>query len=151
MAKKMRASATAEPVGYAEVGTYLHKNPGKATVKTYTSCNEPLKVDAAVETQQIKKIRVETHVYEDKSVNQNVVYQKDVETIQLSDGETPVSGSNFKTEAATPEESTTPSSDPLSKGERMLKNMIKSNTAWMILVAAVAILAFGIGMAALFK
>jgi hypothetical protein len=29
--------------------------------------------------------------------------------------------------------------------------MIKSNTAWMILVAAVAILAFGIGMAALFK
>ena len=82
---KKTTSAVEEPTAYAEIGTYLHKNPGKATVKSYASVNEPLKVDSADETKQIKKIRVEVHVKEDTEVKGNQYYQKDVESIQLSD------------------------------------------------------------------
>ena len=79
MAKK------SEPVAFAEVGSYLHENNGQATVKTYTSVNETLKVDPALKTRQIGKVRVEMHVTEDRSVGDNQIYEKNVTMHQIRD------------------------------------------------------------------
>lgn len=142
-----------EPSGYAEVGTYLHEDEGKAKIKTYTSVNAPLKVDASERTRQVKKIRVETHVYEDKSVGDNCVYEKNVETIQVSgDGLRPSINKLKEQRYEEPEESEdfeeSEEKDSLNKGERFLKNMIKSQNAWLIFVAGVSVLALVVAVVA---
>src|SRR3990167_4114887 len=92
--KPKSTKAVEEPTAYAEIGAYLHKDGGKAKVKAYTSVNKPLQVDASEKTEQIKRLRVEMHVVEDKTVDSNSFYTKSVDAVQVSDS-SPASSSGF--------------------------------------------------------
>jgi hypothetical protein len=108
--EEKRMARKSEPVAFAEVGSYLHENQGQATVKTYTSVNETLKVDPALKTRQIGKVRVEMHVTEDRSVGDNQIYEKNVTMHQIRDnipsGTTEIGSSPAGTSAGTPGKST---------------------------------------------
>lgn len=142
------AAKTNEPSGYVEIGTYLFNNPGKSSVKTLTSVNKPLKLDTADEIKQVKKIRVETRVVEDTSVEDGKVYQKDVETIQTSgdgDSSDPSTSTNFSTGADSDD---TPVSDDF---KRWTKNIVDkcldtNNLQWVAIVAlgGIALLTLGL-------
>lgn len=63
----------------AEIGTYLHVNDGEAYVKSYTSVNEPLKVDSATLTKKVGGVRVKMLVEEDTGCKKDgSFYQKSV-------------------------------------------------------------------------
>lgn len=143
--KKTTKTATTEPKAYAEVGTYMYRNngTGKVSVKMHTSVNKPLALDDADEVLKVKKIRVETHVVEDKGLTDGVAYQKDIETIQLTDGDAPETSSSYQTGAEDPVKSADGPS-PL----QVLKNFVdniaadvrEKHTLTMILVAAALVL-----------
>ena len=95
--------ANEEPTTYAEIGIYLHKEGnGKVSVKTYTSVNKALQVDASEEALQIGKVRVEMRVTEDKNVDGNKVYEKTIDTVQVTDPKQTASNST-NTATETPE------------------------------------------------
>jgi hypothetical protein len=73
-------------LGIAEIGAYMHKNNGKVTIKQYATTNKPIKPDAAVLTERIAHKRFELHEMEDDSVNNDVVYSKDVWSEQTDKG-----------------------------------------------------------------
>jgi len=92
MKKTITNNRVEELKGYAEIGSYMYRNngTGKVSVKMHTSVNKPLELDSADEILKIKKIRVETHVIEDKNLSDGIAYQKDVETIQKTDNGAPM-------------------------------------------------------------
>src|SRR3990167_5663198 len=92
--KPKSTKAVEEPTAYAEIGAYLHKDGGKAKVKAYTSVNKPLQVDASEKTEQIKRLRVEMRVVEDKTVDSNSFYTKSVDAVQVNDS-SPASSSGL--------------------------------------------------------
>lgn len=142
----MKKSSKSEPIASCEIGSFLHENKGKATVKTYTAVNEPLKVDAADRTRQIGKVRVEMHVIESKNVVDNQIYQKDVEMFQIRDDATPsetseMSSSSVNPSGAVPKDGLTPLQvlknfvDNIAKGQRL-------HTALIVGAVAIAVAAF---------
>ena len=142
-----RTKATEEPAGYVEIGTYLFRNQGSMSVKTLSSVNSPLKLDTAEDIKQVKKIRVETRVTEDKSVTDNCVYQKNVETIQLPSGNSDPSNNSF-TSAENPF-GEVPVGDDF---KRWTKNIIDKlidakNTQWVVIGLSLVIGALGLGLA----
>lgn len=98
MAKKTGSGTTTkEPVWYGEVATYQHENAGKVMFETVNSANKEVSPTRDSERiTRLGKIRVETRVTEWKGTNDNgQVYQKDVETVQINDGNSgPTSSSN---------------------------------------------------------
>lgn len=108
-----------EPVAYAEIESVLHRNAGNAKVKTYTSVNKPVKVDSSVDAQRIGKVRVEMHVKEDRNVNGDCIYEKNISLKQIRDDGEPTSRDDYEETDCEDE----PKS-PLSKVEHCLKNMI---------------------------
>ena len=101
MVKKRNVGAVTEPSAYVEIGGYVHQNEGKATTKLYVGpINQPLKVDTAKLTKEMKKIRVTMNVEEDQSVSDGQVYQKDVWMQQddISNGNSPAT--NLRTTAS---------------------------------------------------
>lgn len=143
-----KTRAHSEPTAYAEIGAYLHKRPGKAQVKTYTSVNEPLKVDAAEETRQIKKVRVEVHVKEDKGVKDGQVYQKDVDTVQISDGgdSEPTTSLMDDLFGGSPDGST---GDDFKKWTKNIVDKLidAKNLQWVAIGAALTVAALALGLA----
>lgn len=93
--KKSTGNTTSEPVWYGEVATYRHENPGKVTFETVSTANEDVMPSHDSERiTRLGKVRVETRVTEWKGTDENgKVYQKDVETVQLSDSDAPTSTS----------------------------------------------------------
>ena len=146
----MKKTSVEEPTAYAEIGTYLHRDNSKAKVKSYVSCNEPLKVDSAMDTKQIQKLRVEVHVKEDTSVKGNQFYEKDVETLQISNG-----GESQPTTETSSNEMPNPNVEPSDLGEdfkKWTKNIIDklkdSEVIQYALITAVGIVsALALGMA----
>jgi hypothetical protein len=152
MSNGKKTNITDEGVSRVEIGGYTHQYPGKVVTKMYVSdVNKPLVVDDADVTKKLKRFAVEMRVVEDKTPSQNVVYTKVAEMEQIMDGDSPTARGTTSTTRTTeaPEAEAPVGTDPLSKGERFLKNMIKTNTAWLLLIAGVAILALVVGAVAL--
>lgn len=143
-----KKTVTEEPTAYAEIGTYLHRSEGKAKVKSYVSCNEPLKVDSAVDTKQIQKLRVEVHVKEDTGVKDNQFYEKDVETIQITNGGDIQPTTENSSE---PLYNEIPSPDGLSP-LKVLKNFVdkikeEQTMMWVVVGVSLVLGALGLGLA----
>lgn len=150
MAKQM---PTKERVAYTEIGGFLHENAGRATVKTYTSVNEPLRVDAAEKTRQIGRVRVEMHVVEDKSVGDNQIYQKDVFMQQIRDNMVP-SGTTESGSSDMPsyENGEKKSNDDLPAWGKVLKNFVdkiadSQKMQWVMMIGIAIIAAAGLVIA----
>lgn len=87
MAKEQTKTAVREWSNTAEIGTFLHINKGEAYTKSYTSVNEPLKVDTAEQTRKVGHVRVHMHVEEDTGVKSDgSFYTKTVWNEQERDG-----------------------------------------------------------------
>jgi len=141
-------TAVSEPAGYAEVGTYMYRNggTGKVSVKMHTSVNKPLALDDADEVLKVKKIRVETHVFEDKGLADGVAYTKDIETIQITDGVAPTSTSSKTTSEGKDEPGYDSATD--SKWNKNLhdENLRDKSKLWMTLVIVGGIAALTLGL-----
>ena len=129
MAKKVKGTSgpVNEATAYAEIGGYLYENEGKATVKMHTSVNESLKLDDAVKATRIKKVRVEMNVIEDKSVQGNQIYQKDVSMTQIVDDNNPTTTAQNSYSTGAPVDAN--QSDPNNQGQgpsglQVLKNFV---------------------------
>ena len=149
----MRNTRKSEPVSYAEVGAFLHEHDGgSATVKTYTSVNEGLKVDAATRTQQIGKVRVEMHVFEDKSVKDGQIYEKGIFMKQIRDnfesnGTLPMAGSE-QTSNQPGAENQSGELTPLKVLKNFVDNIAADNrTQWIIICLAILLGAAAITIA----
>lgn len=140
---------------YAEIGTFMHVNDGEAYVKSYTSANEPLRVDSAQHTQKVGGVKVKMLVEEDNSCKKDgSFYKKTVWNEQLRDNaSSPTTG--YGTHSInTNGQPTTDNKDGLTPLQ-VLKNFVDNIAAdvrqhtWLIvLTAIVAAVALGI---ALFK
>jgi len=88
------ARKTTEPVAYTETVHYQYENGGEVINTLETSVNKPCTPSKDAEKiTRVAKIRVETHVFEDKSVEENKVYEKKIKTLQIRDDVTaPSSG-----------------------------------------------------------
>lgn len=76
---------------FAEIGAFLHRNDGEAYVQTYTSVNEPIKIEGSKDAEMITKVRVNIDVEEDRGVqrrNGGGFYAKRVEASQVRDDNT---------------------------------------------------------------
>lgn len=148
-----------EGTAFVEIGGYVHQDPGEARVRMYVSdVNKPLVTEDAELTKRLKKVKVSMKVEEDTSVAAGQVYAKDCRMWQDEDpaespkGTTSTSKSVVGPTTAAGGDPVVPSGDdPLNKGERFLKNMIKNTNAWLLLTAAVAIVALAVAAAALFR
>ena len=141
-----RTKAVDEPVSYAKVGMFLHENGGKAKIKTYTSINENLKVDSADRTRKVGEVTVEMHVREDKSVIGNQIYEKNVDSVQVTGSGDP---SNETSTSAESPFGDTPVGDDF---KRWTKNIIDKlidakNTQWVVIGLSLVIGALGLGIA----
>ena len=143
--KPKSTKAIEEPTAYAEIGAYLHKDGGKAKVKAYTSVNKPLQVDASEKTEQIKRLRVEMHVVEDKTVDSNSFYTKSVDAVQVSDS-SPASSSGFS-ESDYPNTNAGESKESPS-GLQVLKNFVDNIASDLRLWKVVTICAGAVGLVA---
>lgn len=145
----MKSTRRSEPVSYAEVGAFLHEHDGgSATVKTYTSVNEGLKVDAATRTQQIGKVRVEMHVFEDKSVKDGQIYEKGIFMKQIRDnfvgnGTQPISGSEQIYNQPTGAENQSGELTPLKVLKNFVDNIASSQRLMWGIIVGLAIIAGG--------
>lgn len=75
---KLRESET-----FVEIAGYLYKDPGRARAALHVGdVNKVLHPDEAEEITRMKKVRVTMNVSEDRSVQKNKVYEKDIEMIQ---------------------------------------------------------------------
>lgn len=102
-----------EPVSYTEIATYRHQNPGKVSIETVSSVNEPVHPSkGSQEITQVSKVRVETHVKEWKGVSNEKVYQKDYETIQTSMDSGNIPSSSFNKTYDNPEQPEKKGSEP---------------------------------------
>lgn len=140
-----------EPTAYAEIGGYMYETEGNAKVKLQTSVNKPLKLDDADRVTKINKVRVEMHVSEDKSVQDNQVYEKDIKMKQISNNGDASDGTNFD-EDSTPSKS----NGGLENSAVYLKNMIDNVLArldtertgfWIAIIATALVAAFALGLA----
>ena len=144
---------TNEPVSYTEIGTYLHKTPGQARVKTYTSVNKPLQVDDADITEKVQKLRVEVHVKEDKIPTGSSIYEKTVDAIQISDS-TPMSNSTelgkpFTTNSVPGSSSSSDGPSELQVLKNFVDNIAQDLRIWKVIAicaGAVAIAGFVIAV-----
>ena len=157
-----------EPSWYAEIGQVLSANKGEVETGLYFSANEPLRVPRAEMSKLVGKLRVETRVFEDKSVTGNRAYNKKVNSKQINyskgepayDSETPQPNENILTEklgnilSDDPAERALPPSDSLRERleteMKWTKNIIDKildrqnlQTGGLIVLAIVAALALG--------
>jgi hypothetical protein len=145
-----------EPTAYAEIGGYMYENQGQAKVKMQTSVNKPLKLDDADRVTKINKVRVEMHVTEDKSVQENQVYEKDIRMKQTTDEGQPMHGTAYEQQSDAPIQSASnPAPDDF---KTWTKNIIDNILArldserlayWIVIVAVALIAAFALGLAVL--
>jgi hypothetical protein len=149
----MKPNRIKEPVAYAMCGSFLHENNGgRASVKTYTSVNEPLKIDAADSTKKIGSIKVSMHVEEDKSVyssgNQGQIYEKNISIKQTSDA--PISGTTNVEGSEQPyNQQTTDTTTP--NGLQVLKNFVDELSAnQRLIIGSIFVLAVLVGAAFVF-
>jgi len=82
----MAAKRTTEPVAFTETVHYQYENGGEVVNTLETSVNRPCTPGRDAEKiTRVAKVRVETHVVEDKSVENGVVYAKSIKTHQIRD------------------------------------------------------------------
>lgn len=108
---------------FAEIAAALHRNDGEAYVQTYTSVNEPVRVEASKAADLISKVRVTMHVEEDRGVQRSAnggFYRKDVTVTQERDDQVEKTNTPAKSGyvATPPMPTAQPTSGPDLGGER---------------------------------
>lgn len=125
-----------EPSASVEIGGYAHLDAGRVKTKLYVSdVNQPLKIDAAELTKQMKKIRVTMNVEEDKSVSGDCVYEKDVYMIQeSSDGYSTPGQMTSQSDGTPMPEGTNEDPSPLKVLKNFVDNIASDNrTQWVLI------------------
>lgn len=107
---------------YGKIGVFLRKDQGKASIDMVTSVNEPLKVETSDEIQKIDEVTVKVHVFEDKGVHGNRVYQKTVLAEQYRENGEPAQTSTKTSTSADPKFNSFGGDSPMDKTD-YLKNM----------------------------
>lgn len=143
----------------AEIATFLHVNEGEAYTKSYTSVNEPLKVDSSKLVKKVGGVKVHMLVEEDMNVkNDGSFYEKRVWNEQERDNtnsrsEPYQSEKNYINNPNNNSNQQSACSDGLSPLQ-VLKNFVDNiaadnRTQWMVIAAALILAAGAIGIAIL--
>jgi len=114
-----------EPVAKVRFEGHLHQNDGgQAYTKNYVAVNRNPRVDSADKSQKVYGITVETHIKEDKTIqDDDSYYCKELKTIQTKD-----SDNNRQNDGYSHSEQPTPAYNKVADGKGMdkadyLKNM----------------------------
>jgi len=137
-----------ESEAFVDIGGYVYHNEGNAKVKMHIGeVNKPLKPDDATKTQRLKKIRVYMGVEEDKSVQGNQVYEKDINMWQEQDGTDGKPRSTAYENDVTPDSEESQNNNSAPSGLQVLKNFVdkikdEQLAMWIVII--------GIGLLAIY-
>lgn len=141
----------------AEIATFLHVNDGEAYTKSYTSVNEPLKIDGSKLTKKVGGVKVHMLVEEDMNVKSDgSFYEKRVWNEQERDNSSSKSEpyQSEKSYINSPNNSQQSGSNDGLSPLQVLKNFVDNiaadnRTQWVVIAAALILAAGAIGISIL--